>query len=618
MSPVESYPQLVEKFPGIDHTEPQALGRLAFYAAVHALPDEFMSASSFDEGHEPWHSEVSDVLYAVDSWSEDNIGISRLEMATRIRDRKLTEQKITLLSESLDSLASDQGLDLLLEFLKEGNYRVSTEVAPSPLFPEGRTAYKAVHEYIDPKTKDLHIPYHSAVVDINDEPLDSRLNDYLETEYPMRKSVEEAGIVLGDLEMISTEEFEELRSQYGAKAAGLMCFKKRSDLINKALETTANTITVKIPPFIPVDVAMYEAWLVDPSSIDSAIEKLRKDIIGLTESDYYGDTMGFVVIRSSAVKSEDGDTHTGAGVYESIAVDPSDSVEFQKAVDAVYASTTSQAALTYQNGIGVEEESMGLVVQQYSETQGKRTRDRDSDSFFGHANSVGQNPNLVEVNTNAGELIYDGVALRGQPLITDMYSVGQFLHTHPDHDTPLRSATRRVGDIAHVVVVAEKLFGKPMQVEFVNSTVVQVRPLVIKTQESEVTFPDDLIPVSEVAAVGVGDLELEKLSLRGDNTDKRGFLVFEREYEYTISRNHAGYAAFPEEGAVIIMRPSSSGHIQAICREKGLLCFYPNKNSSLGQIEDVLYGDQEDYSDDASPVKLRFVADGYNGKIYKI
>ncbi len=41
MNPVESYGELVERFPGIDELAPEALGRFAFHAARNQPPEEF-------------------------------------------------------------------------------------------------------------------------------------------------------------------------------------------------------------------------------------------------------------------------------------------------------------------------------------------------------------------------------------------------------------------------------------------------------------------------------------------------------------------------------------------------------------------------------------------------
>ncbi len=191
------------------------------------------------------------------------------------------------------------------------------------------------------------------------------------------------------------------------------------------------------------------------------------------------------------------------------------------------------------------------------------------------------------------------------------------LHSHPDHNnTPLRESVYRAGAIPHAVVLAEKLFGKPMQIEFADNAIVQVRPLHVVRGEN-VAFPDNEA-IGNFAATGLGDMELEMLDERSDNLDKKGFVVFHTEYMFTVGNYHSGYRAFPKEGAVIIIEPSVSGHIQAICREKGLLCFYPKNGESVDDFLENIWGDTTEYQEGpAENIKLRFVADGYKGRIYR-
>jgi len=585
-APVESFGNLVERFPGIDKLDPTAVGRFAFHAAIHAPTEDFRYHQTGEEYAE-WHHEVRDILSVTENWRYEQSGLSRLEMAQNLVRQKQKELEAAALSDTLENASADEGYGIVMGILERDGYRVRTDMASSPLFPDGRTKHSSLADAHDQDSGRLYIPYGSELVDKDGRELDGRLKRYLEEGYPIKKAKEGIAKEIDNLGEIDTNELERLRQIYGTKAANLLVFENKVAELNAALESDSNVTKIDIPPFTAVSVEMYEAWLNNPSLFYEMCELARQDALNLRAASRYGESADIVAIRSSAVKSEDGDEHSGAGVYKSIAVDPSDKDAFRKAVEEVYASTRSHAALTYQQGMGVSDELMGLVIQQYKDKQLSGSR---NEVFFGHANGRGANKNLLEIHTDAGVLLYDRPAVEAALLLDERGNErGGLLHTHPDHDSKLRDAIYPTAEVPHAVVLAEKLFGKTMQVEFVNNSIVQVRPLRITSPEVAISFPEELTALVESAASGFGDMELEKLDEMDDNSDRKGFLLFWREYEFSLGRGHAGYDAFPKEGAVIILQPSSSGHIQAICREKGLMCFYPKNGNRIDHIEDTFY-----------------------------
>jgi hypothetical protein len=394
-----------------------------------------------------------------------------------------------------------------------------------------------------------------------------------------------------------------------------------------------NAIDIEIPQFTAVAIDMFDAWRNDKELFAEMVEPVRQDAIKLLRN-RHGDAVNLVAVRSSAVYSEDGERSTGAGVYTSTAVNPSVADAFKAAVEKVFESVDSDSAISYRHQLGIEQEQMGLLIQAYVEAEG-RPRYRDRELYWGVANSRGANPNLVDVNTNEGTLLFDKNSIVAS-LLVEVRNTGRHgndnphIHTYPDRDSALHGAVHSVKEVPHAVVLAEKLFGKPMQVEFVNGKIVQVRPIVGVELGEVVEFPDEE-HIAELASVGVGDLQLKYLSRHHENVGKEGYIVFEEEYEYSIEGTRAamrgidyvGYDAFPDKGAVIILQPSSSGHIQAICREKGLLCVFPakNKEGATGWRElDRLLHDFEDrgYAQRPKRQSLRFVSDGYAARLYEI
>lgn len=613
ISPVESFEEVAEKFPGIVECDPKALGRFAFHAARN-MPSETVRYRETGEKYEEWHDDVRDVIEKVANWIDHGYQeMTRAGLASKISTERRKTQEMNQFLELLQSSSSTDAMQLVISYLKENNFRIKTHLDQSPLFPGGRTEFEELDDAIDPETGEIHINYGSRLSGEDGRHCPSDIEEYISGGHGQRKNEEILAGILNTVEKVDSVELENLRQTYGSKTANLISFNEKVQKLYEKSDDERAIIKVDIPPFIPVSVNMYETWLTDRDAFLEQCETLRLQAIEMKDKGSYRNRspFGMCVVRSSAVKSEDGGKYSGAGIYKSIAVKPEDKEAFIHAVEEVYRSTRDDAALSYQKSVGVTNELMGLVVQQYQESV-----DRSYDSYFGHANSRGVNENLIEVHTNKGTLIYDKQAILDK-LLVGSEDAESFLHTFPDHNSDIRNAIRRISDLPHGVVLAETMFQGPVQVEFVNDSIVQVRPLLISESEETIHFPQDIEPRLECTALGVGDVELQLLDERDDNSDKKGFVVFADEYGFTIHGYHAGYNALPKEGAVIIMSPSSSGHIQAHCREKGLMCFYPNEKGKSNE----MFRELEEFDAcevDISDKVLRFVADGYQGKIYDL
>jgi hypothetical protein len=363
---------------------------------------------------------------------------------------------------------------------------------------------------------------------------------------------------------------------------------------------------IDVPPFIPISVNMYKAWAAGDSGVFYAMmHDAQEAAVKISEKSIGG----LVAVRSSAVYSEDGESHTGAGIYESVTVDPSDSEAFVNAIIDVYKSVASPNAQAYQNAVGVTAEQMGLVIQSYVE----QTYENNPPNY-GYVNTAGINPNLIEVHTTEGVLLFDKPKVMANLMVYYSYlDEKQLLHSTPDHSTTLRRMVYRVGPAINAAALAEKLFGKPVQIEYVDNQVVQVRPLpsAVYEQNGPITeFPQDIEALTESTAIGNGDMVLGELDMSDDNREKEGFVVFRSEYAFTQDYNINN---LPGKGAVVIIEHSDSGHIQTLCQEKGLMCFYANKKA--GELTGIK---EASVAQKSNIRQLRFVANGYHGRIYEL
>lgn len=611
-TPVESFDELPDRFPGIETLDPRAISRFVFHCAGNfpqELHDEEDSRWTNHDERPEWLLSARELMLEVGKWrSQDGEKPTRLELAQAARDQYTLSSDTTELLDKIKQANLSEGLDRVLSYLDSWGFEAEIPFNPSPLFPKGRTVRKSAKELVDPETGTLFLPYGTNIVRDNplmedSQDLDERVKDYLDDGYPSalnRDKVQQAFEIIGP---ISKDSLEQLRLSYGAKAANLIAFKQVIDEFYTQMERDNIYITdISIPPFVAVDVDMYDSWTEKRGDYNSLLEIQRNEALGLATQA----VGGLVVIRSSAVFSEDGEHSTGAGIYKSVVVDPTDTTAFREAIDEVYASTDSADARSYRESLGIDSEKMGLVMQAYSEETGS-----DKEVAFGFVNSRSANPNLIEVHTPRGVLLFDKAKVSSDLMVNrPRRDVQDYLHVTPDHSKPLRFMVYRSREAVHATLLAEKVFGKPVQLEYTGNDIVQVRPLAGDFKETvNVEFPD-MPELVTSKAIGMGDIMLKELDQRNDNSEEEGFVVFWSEHRFTddYHRQHAGVNALPKRGAVLIMNHSDSGHIQTLCQERGLMCFYPESadDKSLRDIE----------VNDSQP--FRFVSDGYNGRIYSV
>lgn len=375
---------------------------------------------------------------------------------------------------------------------------------------------------------------------------------------------------------------------YGAKTANL-----------NALSLVLNQIThriVEIPDYIGIPVSIYIKWR---DGLD-----VREDLMPF----YNWICERRVIVRSSAVFSEDGEDLTGAGVYESKTLTGVASFEdFCEAVFEVYRSVDSEFAVKYREEHGIEEELMGITLQQLE--SGVR----------GTVNTVlCQVPDLLEFDVgavalmNRDELINASVS--GERINRNNHD--KLYHITPDSGRmPLYS----VNHAAIVCMLIERWYDRPVQIELVLHRdhylkIVQVRPLPkIYSERNTVTFPDEP-HVYRGRAVGVGDEVLRVLDWRRDSTpESHGVTIYQ-------STEHFGSMGvrrpnLPKSGGAIVLQPNERrdrGHVETLCAEKRLLAICPR------DLDDCDWEGAEALLKeiDNGRKKFRLVLNGIEGRVY--
>ncbi len=395
---------------------------------------------------------------------------------------------------------------------------------------------------------------------------------------------------------------------YGAKGANLKVLEQVAERIN----TVSFRTRFQVPPYTRLGIAIFDKW------------KKGEDVSADLKEAYEWLAGREALIRSSAVYSEDAESATGAGIYETVSIDAeADFAHFKELVEKVYASVNSPEALRYRDAHGIPEEKMGVVIQEFKyASAGNR----------GYANSVLKNvPELMEISYADGlrPLVIKEDASDSLWLASGH---GKFFHYQVDGK---RKSPYEVKDLSRLVLLLERYYGQPIQVEFVEPTgddeiegthLVQARFLPKSFEERiSVEFPEEE-PLFKGRAVGVFDVTLPVLSNNLYNEGMKGAVIFHSSKYYSMENSVE--EAFPESGGVIVLGASvpEGGHIETLSAEKGLALIFNEDTGIRDAYQDILKikmglreGAQAESIDSLDGYRtVRMVSNGLEGRVYGV
>ncbi|OGG73923.1 hypothetical protein A3A40_01605 [Candidatus Kaiserbacteria bacterium RIFCSPLOWO2_01_FULL_54_20] len=422
-------------------------------------------------------------------------------------------------------------------------------------------------------------------------------------------------IISDKVGVLDREKLREDTLRFGAKGANLSLLSGIRDKVDAAV---GGYEEYTVPDYHLIPVSVYDKRHIE-TDFAVAVEDAFTWVRGRK-----------VIIRSSAVYSEDAENLTGAGIYKSIILDADASKDqFIEKIREVYASVDSAEAFKYRADHGIPEEKMGLVVQEFldCEPDGK-----------GYVNSVVKNiPELMEIayEDGARPLI---VREKAQHLIVDPKSRQSIMHYEIDS---YRKNVPVVERLARVAIAIDGYYGQPIQMEFLERDedhymrmyLVQARFLPRNfAEKKEFEFPNEK-PVFEGRAVGAFDVTLPILSVMEDNSEKDGVVIFDSSYSFRIGgsmrllRTNPISAALPKSGAVIVLGPPKEGfgHIETICAESGIALIFSKEPAKDLLVEetpsDKIRAQRavEAHLDKMTGYeKFRLVSNGLDGRVYGV
>lgn len=442
------------------------------------------------------------------------------------------------------------------------------------------------------------------------------------------KAIEAEKKLMEALGNVDHAEVNKDRLLFGAKGANLLAVTK---LLPKFKGTQFGQLAanISIPPFSLVGIDIYKKW----KNKEDVTENLRA-----TYEMYKGKPM---MVRSSAVYSEDGEKMTGAGVYLSVPLEEDATFkQFFEAAQKVYESCDSEIAKKYRADNGVEEELMGLVVQERIE-----------------------NPDLRYINSTR-PYSDDTVDMKGEnqraPFIFDTPEFDKLTFLDQDGIDVFRCASRvqaefwqmdhldfQATDIIAFARILERYYGQPVQIEFsvkyewskrgLSFDFLQARPLPAKMFNAPpVEFPKDMQPIYECSAEGICDQELDLLNVYDNNNDKKGLVVYATSWMGSTQTSTLD-RAMPKEGAAMIVYATEPGrgHIETLALERGVTLLFHDRNilikdyakgaanPLIAKTREVIHNCLGERAlglsnDFAGHKKVRIVADGKIARIYPV
>ncbi|MBX7137960.1 MAG: PEP/pyruvate-binding domain-containing protein [Oligoflexia bacterium] len=411
---------------------------------------------------------------------------------------------------------------------------------------------------------------------------------------------------------LKLEDRQTLIELYGAKGANLIFM--REVLALPILAAAHRSFRMVVPDFCTMPTTLYSEWL-NGSNIEAKLMEFYSWVRGRC-----------VMIRSSAVRSEDREHATGAGIHDSLELQAAASFrEFVTAVYAVYESVNSERALEYRRSLGIDSELMGIVLQEYCAPHDVDFQDQ------GYINTVRAGvPSLLEVVSDLGPRPLVRKHRLPEVFRTESFQSGGFLHYqlhHASYDSD------RALQLAAKGLLIEWIFGAPVQIEYQlqehELRIFQVRMLPkIYTQPNGVSFPDRADWVYKGAAIGACDQLLDVLNPEEDNSEREGVVIFERNSAVSISGrgHHVLNLGYPKRGAVVVLEPTieRDGHLETLAVERGLACIfhadYVSRLERSLQLGNVASFDQlprfATKLELGGHTRLRIVANGLEGRIY--
>ena len=318
---------------------------------------------------------------------------------------------------------------------------------------------------------------------------------------------------------------------------------------------------VYIPDFERISTKIYEKW------------KNQEDIESDLLTFYEWINWRKVMIRSSAVYSEDNEKSTWAWIYDTIELEENASMEdFKRAVIKVFESVDNPKALEYRNLQGIKDEKMWLILQEYVH------HIWNNDKWY--VNTVLKwVPELIDISLDSWI----------RPIVTKVRVLDMLALWKRDSvfyyqlDSSRFDKISELVELSKLAFILEKYYWQAIQIEFILGTrwkicLLQTRFLPLNYSEKvSISFPSDKTPIFTWRSLWVFDEILDVLPNWKNNSDLNWVVVFDSS-RFVSLWEKIKIKNLPKSWVIIILWSSYEDrwHIETLCAEKWLNLIFRN------------------------------------------
>lgn len=386
--------------------------------------------------------------------------------------------------------------------------------------------------------------------------------------------------------IIDKKKLEEKTKIYWAKWANLDMIKEFLEKLNLLREKTKLPFyyeikELNIPAYEKIPVSIHKKWK-NNENIDKELKTYFNQIKGKK-----------VILRSSALYSEDNENSTWAWIYESITLKENASFEeFKNEIIKIYESTNSEKAIKYQKDNKINKEEMWIIIQEYIDEHHKNEKI--------YINTILKNvPELMDIVFEYKQYELEMWENQDESKLRPIINKNKLIEKITDPNSNERNSFHyqldskrvwsyslfdQIEEIWIICYLLEKHYNKAIQIETILDLydepilhILQSRYLPENySQKSDITFPKNKNSLFRWRSLWAVDTTLDILPNWKNNSNEKWCVIFDWSQFCSLGINNFDESMLPKDWVVIVTWASNHfrWHIETICAEKWITIIF--------------------------------------------